>query len=68
MAMKRLADLNVKGKTVLCRVDFNVSTDKKTGEIKDDTRIVAALPTINEILSKGARLFLCSHFGRPDGR
>ncbi|MFH0939629.1 MAG: phosphoglycerate kinase, partial [Planctomycetota bacterium] len=58
----------VTGKTVLCRVDFNVSTDKKTGEIKDDTRIVAALPTIKELTSKGARLILCSHFGRPVGR
>ena len=68
MAMKRLADLDVKNKRVLCRVDFNVSTDKKTGEIKDDTRVVAALPTINELLKKGAAVVLCSHFGRPEGR
>jgi len=68
MAMKRLEDLNVAGKRVLCRVDFNVSTDKKTGEIKDDTRVVAALPTITYLTSKGARLVLCSHFGRPEGR
>ena len=53
MAMKRLEDLNVSGKRVLCRVDFNVSTDKKTGEIKDDTRVVAALPTITYLTGKG---------------
>jgi len=68
MAIKRLEDLNVAGKRVLCRVDFNVSTDKKTGEIKDDTRVVAALPTIRYLTDKGARLVLCSHFGRPEGR
>jgi phosphoglycerate kinase len=66
--MRHLKDLSVSGKRVLCRVDFNVSTDKKTGEIKDDTRIVAALPTIKELTSKGARVVLCSHFGRPEGR
>ena len=68
MAMGKLSDLNVNGRRVLCRVDFNVSTDKKTGEIKDDTRIVAALPTINDLLGRGAKLILCSHFGRPEGR
>ena len=68
MAIKRLEDLNVAGKRVLCRVDFNVSTDKKTGEIKDDTRVVAALPTIGYLVGKGAKVVLCSHFGRPDGR
>lgn len=66
--MKKLSDLNVSGKRVLCRVDFNVSTDKKTGEIKDDTRVVAAIPTINELCSKGAKVILCSHFGRPKDR
>ena len=65
---KKLEDLNVSGKRVLCRVDFNVSTDKKTGEIKDDTRIVAALPTIKYLSEKGAKVVLCSHFGRPEGR
>ena len=68
MAMSKLSDLNVSGKRVLCRVDFNVSTDKKTGEIKDDTRIVAALPTIKYLTDRGAKVILCSHFGRPEGR
>ena len=68
MAMSKLSDLDVSGKRVLVRVDFNVSTDKKTGEIKDDTRIVAALPTIKYLVDKGAKVILCSHFGRPEGR
>jgi phosphoglycerate kinase len=68
MAMRHLKDLNVSGKRVLCRVDFNVSTDKKTGAIKDDTRIVAALPTIKALSGAGAKIVLCSHFGRPEGR
>jgi len=68
MAIRSIKDLNVKGKRVLCRVDFNVSQDKATGAISDDTRVVAALPTIKDILSRGGRLVLCSHFGRPDGK
>ena len=67
MAISSIKDLDVKGKRVLCRVDFNVSVDKNTGAITDDTRVVKALPTIKDLLDRGGRLVLCSHFGRPKG-
>ena len=63
-----LKDLDVVGKRVLVRVDFNVPLDKKTNEITDDKRIRESLPTIKYLIEKNAKLILCSHLGRPDGK
>ena len=60
---KSVEDVEVKGKRVLCRCDFNVPT--KEGKITSDKRIVAALPTINYLRRHGARVILCSHMGKP---
>lgn len=65
--MKRLEDVEFSGKTVFLRVDFNVPLDEK-GEIRDDTRIRAALPTLNYLLSQSAKLVIASHLGRPKGQ
>jgi len=67
-AYKTIRDLDVAGKRVLIRVDFNVPQDKTTGAITNPQRIVAALPTIRYALDHGASVVLMSHLGRPDGK
>ncbi len=68
MAKLSIRDLDLSGKRVLIRVDFNVPQDKVTGAITNNQRIVAALPTIKFALEKGASVVLMSHLGRPDGQ
>src|ERR1700691_1487909 len=65
MSKKTVSNVDVKGKKVLMRVDFNVPIEG--GNITDDRRIVQALPTIKDILARGGRLILMSHLGRPQG-
>jgi phosphoglycerate kinase len=65
--MLQLKDLNLPGKTVFLRVDFNVPLDEG-GQIRDDTRIRAALPTLNYLLEQNAKVVCASHLGRPKGQ
>lgn len=68
MPKKSITDVDLSGRRVIMRVDFNVPQDKATGAITNPARIVAALPTIKYILEKGGSVVLMSHLGRPDGK
>ena len=68
MPKMTVRDIDVKGKRALVRIDFNVPLDEKTGEITDDNRISAALPTIKYLIEHGAKIILMSHLGRPKGK
>src|ERR1700752_1574981 len=70
MGKLSVRDLEVKGKRVLVRVDFNVPTEEIDGKIRitDDTRVRESLPTIELLRAKGAKVILLAHFGRPKGK
>src|SRR3954462_5875242 len=70
MSKLSIRDLELRGKRVLVRVDFNVPTEEKEGHIAitDDTRVRESLPTINYLREHGAKTILMAHFGRPKGK
>src|SRR5690606_2610370 len=70
MAKLTIRDLNVRGKRVFLRVDYNVPLEEKNGQmvITDDTRVKATLPTLRMLIEQGGRLILAAHLGRPKGQ